>query len=496
MPKSSRHTSTTSSLSVLSENAFNTLQDLETTIPVNPDEAPSFYREYTHKHPLGQILLDLKAHNIEMAKLAGIPARNEDLELLCQQFVHALKAERDHHNHKFNKKSSALEASLLNKELQFADVTQTIQPPTHFSPTSVLKDNPSKLAECIKLFPKGTQRFSGRQGSGINIIEFLKLIALAQETCMLSEDEFKAALLRSCTDGAHTLIAEQLEFGFDLNDIYHSLLLNYDRRLSPAEARKDLLEYKAPKNSNLAKVVAYIMNKAGRISSSLPKGEGKLSLYNLDATNALEAALPPASRTLVINQKNLLITKLGRLPQFAELIRSLQKYSDSIDTDIRAHGVGQTSNYRNKPVYSAKTYTLGQGHRQTLHRDHTKKKTDINSRLQQLAAGRLNRSSNFKPKVNAVMNQGTRQYYKPSYNNNNNSGASKRKYCSLCGLTSHNAANTCYRMIDNDNKVVRVVPTFDPCQLCLKVKNKRLYHPSTTCLSRPNHPRYKNNNKQ
>lgn len=63
---------------------------------------------------------------------------------------------------------------------------------------------------------------------------------------------------------------------------------------------KDLLDYKATRNSNLAKVVAYVMNKPGRISSF--HNESKLSLYNLEATNAIEAALPLQCRTLVINK--------------------------------------------------------------------------------------------------------------------------------------------------------------------------------------------------
>lgn len=75
-----------------------------------------------------------------------------------------------------------------------------------------------------------------RQGSEIDIYNILKLITLTQEACMLPEDKVKVVLLKSCADGARNLIAEQFEFGFDLNDIYNSLLLNYDRRLSPPPA--------------------------------------------------------------------------------------------------------------------------------------------------------------------------------------------------------------------------------------------------------------------
>ena len=40
------------------------------------------------------------------------------------------------------------------------------------------------------------------------------------------------------------------------------------------------------------------------------------------------------------------------------------------------------------------------------------------------------------------------------------------KYCSLCGATSHNSVDTCYRMRDDQYKVVSIVPIQKACSVC------------------------------
>ncbi len=83
--------------------------------------------------------------------------------------------------------NSSIKDELTAKELQAHRLEYPIDPPKNFAPNPQLVDNPAKLAECFKFFPRG-HKFSGSNKEGhMNVREFLTNLNLAQEQCRLSE---------------------------------------------------------------------------------------------------------------------------------------------------------------------------------------------------------------------------------------------------------------------------------------------------------------------
>ena len=58
-------------------------------------------------------------------------------------------------------------------------------------------------------------------------------------------------------------------------------------------------------------------------------------------------------------------------------------------------------------------------------------------------------------------------------------------YCSLCGKTTHTAADGCYA-IKKNGVVVPCSPTQIPCHICEKVLKKKLFHPPALCFNKSN----------
>ena len=209
-------------------------------------------------HPLGKILLNIQAQNIELAKKLGmVKDRDSELNTLCEEFNRAMKYERNKTKNKLETNllsqlentSGDIENSILNKELSYCTINQAVQSPSRFSPHPTLT-SAQKLGDYLKLFPiKSNNKFSGAPTSPVNIFEFLNSINQAQEIVNLSEDEFTTALLRSCTGKAYALVANYIDHNYSIDDIYSQLILLFDFRLSPQEAKKSLALYKAPKGA-------------------------------------------------------------------------------------------------------------------------------------------------------------------------------------------------------------------------------------------------------
>jgi hypothetical protein len=145
-------------------------------------------------------------------------------------------------------------------------------------------------------------------------------------------------MLASSTGLAHELLLEWKMNGESVPTIYHNLLINFDKRLSPDEAKMQLSSYKIPKSSSLAKAESQIMLLAGRTASALPEGPSRTAYYNLEACNAMIRSLPPSSSANVNNLYNQLSARLGRAATFAELSRGMNLLRTTIDKDIRQNG--------------------------------------------------------------------------------------------------------------------------------------------------------------
>jgi hypothetical protein len=92
---------------------------------------------------------------------------------------------------------------------------------------------------------------------------------------VLSEEEFIDRILTSCTGLAHDLVLEWKSNGDSASIIYHSLMVNFDDRMSPEEARLKLNNFVVRRNSNLAKAESEIQLLVGRAASLIPPGDAR-----------------------------------------------------------------------------------------------------------------------------------------------------------------------------------------------------------------------------
>jgi hypothetical protein len=186
-------------------------------------------------------------------------------------------------------------------------INSTVTPPEYFSPEPTIK-SVTRLAEVLKLFPRSFKFSGAKKEDNMSVVEFLNTLKTLQEQLKLSESEFFDRMLARSTGLAHELLLEWKANGENIHTIYHNLLINFDKRLSPDEAKMQLSAYKIPKTSMLAKAESQIMLLAGRTASSLPEGPSRTVYYNLEACNAMIQPLPPASSSSVNNLYNQIST--------------------------------------------------------------------------------------------------------------------------------------------------------------------------------------------
>jgi hypothetical protein len=222
--------------------------------------------------------------------------------------------------------------NMVNKELNSHKINATIDPPDNFSAVPVITTT-TKLAEVNKVFPRQNKFAGFAKDGGMGIVEFLNCLNTAQEQCKLSEPEFINRILAGSNGPAHDLILE-----WKANGIYHNLLVNYDRCLTPEDARARLMTYKVGKIGSLAEAESKIIRWIERAAVTFPIGESRSAYYYLEGCNALIHALPPYSSQIANNLYSSLTAKLLRACTLLELSQGLNLHRSNIDKDIKEHG--------------------------------------------------------------------------------------------------------------------------------------------------------------
>ena len=480
-------------------------------------------KRFTEEHPIGNILLRLQAQQLKGSGKKDDERNFSELRNLCEGFMKGMALERDSAKtelmEQLSKTSGDIESNIISRELAFHTINPQVQPPlkSSYSKKLVLEDA-HKLAEAMKLFPmsKPSQKFCGTPG-GISVVEFLQTMTLGQNTLKLSEEEFKQALLRSCTGKAFHLVQNYLDHGYDVEDIYSQLLLLHDNRPTPNEAKKTLATFRATKNMNLSKVESRIISLATLISQAAPSGPGRVAIFDVEARSGFINALPPDSQILVENIINTAASKLGRMPTFHEVVKLLTKHNDVITSDIQRNGISPKSMLDrklflpNRPI--ARAYLVNRGN-QVKYVNRSSLNPRDNWTNNRHISGNRRTINNIHSNVYQVAQQRPRQPYNNYQEDrrqkvatfamqrgdvNTRFGKNKlfsqtlsngrRLSCSLCGQQSHEASDGCFAMRDDRGVLQYVVPTFDSCDRCEKVLSKKLHHPPQFCISRDNYPR-------
>ena len=456
-------------------------------ITENKDEFLQGYHD-VNSNALGRILIDI-ANKTNTALSKSKETTLISMPSLIQAFKENLEIERQ----KLSSESDNIKNSILHNRLNYHKISPTIKSPNYYSPVDVL-GTAKKSADVMRLFPKGSDKFSGKRNEGPVITEFLYTLNLAQSKCKLSESEFLDLLVHSCTKEAHSFVKALVDEKSSPDQIYYKLLVMYDSTVPPETAKQLLLDYRVKRNENLAIAQAYILDKASIISKLCISESEKKLISDFEALQALPRALPIRSRSEVNKQYRLLMQELGRAPTYIELVSSLEGLRLSIDEDIKQNGayVSRDNLRYTNPRYKISTFS-------------TQLQNTINPRFQRFNQSSYNsRDSNNKSYNNTRSTNYPVRNQRPSYTVNNmntqrpfnNNFMNKNLSCLLCGRTGHTAAMQCYQLRDSQGKnVSNVSPSQDPCPTCLKQNGKRLFHPEKYCFIK-NKPAVKRANYQ
>ena len=521
MPLGSRHASNQSLHS--SMNMDELFQDDD----IHSWENPS--RDFAASHPLGKLILDLTCQTRKLQKKAGIIPDELQLQEICEAFHKGMLLERSTATEAMRATTEDIEANILKREMNnYHNLNAVVKSPVKYSDTYQLI-NPDKVKLAAQLFPytKQSLKFSGKR-DGVSVLEWLSSLTNAQAVVLLHKEEFKDALLKSTAGPVYTLVQNYISYQYDVPDIYASLIMLYDNRLSPAEAKKQLAAYKATKNSNLTRVQSQIMDLASRVASSLPEGPSRTNCYDFEACNALIQGLPHNSSVMVSNLYNKLSAKLGKAPTYCELCKALTKFHDTITQDIKQFGAHPRQPQEARPDPRGRPATFNMNSKKDSHNPRAPR-TRTQSypaspppTVHMSSSNRFQSSRNYAPPMRnrpsfparsgRVHALAQRTYNRPNNNYradgnrsgngfrrnfqtnqgapyNQNKGFNGRKYCVLCSASNHYANEGCKMMVD-DNGVRRyVIPSYAKCKECFEKTNKSLYHPAEYCLLRPAFPK-------
>jgi hypothetical protein len=455
---------------------------------------PSY--RFTASHPIGSILLKIVQDTTNLAKKNNSKSMATNIDELCTAFHNGIKLERASLNNKYDSTIADVEKSLMDKELNAHTINAAIMPPTEFSNEPKI-GNVMKLGEVIKVFPKAS-RFSGnlQKDGNYSVVEFLNALTAAQKQCKLSEEEFIDRILASSTGLAHDLILEWKSNGDNASTIYHSLLVNFDSRMTPEEARSKLANFTINKNSNLARAESNIQLLVGRAAAQFPFGESRNAYRNMEGCSTLIRALPPYSSLTANNLYQNYTTRLGRACTMHELFRGLDQYRGVIDRDIKANGTSNMPKFT--PMkgginrkYSSFSTAVQMGGNNNNRQDKIRplppppmianKQNDVSYTPKPIVRNFNNRP---RPQNNNYRYKNNRPYNK--FNNNNQNNNYKRLSCPLCG--KNHKADECTNVRDDSGNILKMHPTHGVCSKCPSFVRPRLHHPEVACPYRVGGP--------
>ncbi len=497
------------------------VEDLDSTSETEytfSKEEQASHVNYTRANPLGKILLQIVDDNLRLQDKVGIKHSSLSGVKLCSSFYLQMEQEKLKVRLAMQESAKETEERIMVRELDSMSINNEDNLPTYFSLKPKLINSHANV-EAMKLFPTKS-KFSGSSSpDSLTIQEFFANLKTAQESMRLTESEFMKMVLLSTSGKAHDLLLNWSEQGNDLKTIFFNLSLQFDRRMTADEARQKLLTLSVPKNSDVAKHCALILQLATRASHCLPAGSSRQAYMNNEAINCLQRSLPTASRAVCSNMFHQLSSKARRAITFSELTRSLLTLRSTIDADIRANGSGavnapsnnrpQGNNSGNsgkpkpgrsgKPRYSSYSVEASYEDEPVQHVTPSKKRYPQNKGNQSNATVFQNNAPAYgnNHQGNGNHAQGTRpqgpngqsgQKQRPRFGQNNKGKA--KQYCSLCGMNNHVAVQGCRNMVDNNGKVIQVQPSQSTCGNCPPAVNPRLNHPPVFCPFRVNGPLY------
>ena len=265
---------------------------------------------------------------------------------------------------------------------------------------------------------------------------------------------------KACTKDAFDLLTNSIAQSESVDSVYSKMILLYDTSLSPMEARKQLHDFVAYRDQNLIEISSKILKLTMRACAQTVQDKLRIELFNSESCYTLIKCLPMTSSSLCQQQYNILFTKMRHPPSFTDFTHFLDRNREIIDIDIKDNGKIRGSRTNTLPFYM-------------------EKQKKFQKSVYQINTGR-----------NKNMSNGPYRFQRHNAQPYKNIRQFNAQACSLCGQLNHRAAQGCYQMRNNENRVVTVEPVIAPCGNCTD-NNKTLFHPEAYCPDRPELKRFR-----
>lgn len=484
------------------------------------------------QNPLGSILIRTLINNQCLGNKQKVQISDTDIIDMCKQFNNHNIQQKNEQKALFDQLSknfsSLWKQGVQDKHFTHFKTNTSVQPPSYYSPKPTLPGDHQQLRNASIFFPiNPSQRFTGGLKSPVNVVEWLSNMTNAQNHVRLSYSEFCDFLLRSCSSEIRDTIEEFLSSGMKMDDIYQSMLSAFESKISPYAAQTKLMNYRIPKNISFEKAQHQILKLASRASKMYTDGVQRESWVKVEAVNCLIRSVPKESRTFLFTKLVELSSELSAVPSFTDFTRSLRKYSDKIDQDIRTNGVhanynGDISIYKNKdtidetnsnldafnPTFRSRQPNSSRGNffskntknsyvrKAQSNFDEPKESQFFTREIRENSEGtsrnryNQNQRQNFNKNKTEYQHKGDqhdrRGKFQNNFRNGDNNLRQRRIYCELCGKqNSHTSSSGCYAIFNNDGKVVKSPPVSQNCRQCEGAFGRKLYHSETLCPIRP-----------
>ena len=254
--------------------------------------------EQTKNDPIGKILLDIAHDQTMLAKKCKLENMSVNIHEICENFEKFMDIGEKQRQKHSEQTQDEMEQRLIRKKLSSHLINQAFRPPA-FAKTPALTSI-GRTSDILKLFPHRNNKFSGHPKDNLSLLEFITSLNAAQEQAHLTEKEFRQMLLACTTGPAHQFLIDWMEENDeDMASTYHQLALRFDNRMTAEEAKKQLFNYKAPKDKTLAQVESHIMSLAHRASTIYQPGDARKQARDLESCDTLIRCLPPNSSDMV-----------------------------------------------------------------------------------------------------------------------------------------------------------------------------------------------------
>lgn len=514
------------------------------------------YSEYAmyedrDENPTSQTIIDLmNKFNRLLSKKEIHKFIKDDPALTAFDITHVAQEIQDQKNYeKENQKQEHkilieehgkyMEKQLRDRKLQNSALLIRYSPPKNFSPVDTLHDS-QRSSTASRMFPRDKQKFDGTANSPA-LSEFLSNMEVAQNTCRLSEKEFKERLL-SCTSGnVHEFIYNMIKLDYSLEHIYNSLENMFDNTPSVGNAKLCLYHFKAPKTFTFSHVVIQIQWLATIASNSSPSKEVNKSTLSIEACNALIRSMPAKSSEKIEEEYRKYLRNFCRdtnMPDFAEFVCTLSSSKALFDRDITENGCEESQMYgglqlstsikrntskfllngdyllNSNTVKSTNRYpkvktrkssgsTRRKSYsRRTVHAINYKpsqqRAIGADSRRLRRSKRNLRRNLHKKRRTTTASRRSPRNHQRRFGNRRNklarhqksNRNGRSTKHCLLCNETSHNAHESCKFMRSPDGQRIETLPSQAECAQCAQQFNIRVFHKPALCPLKRNDQTY------